>query len=174
MLVNKGDLDYHLVRPVSPQFILSLKEFSFSSLVNFFMALGILIWSLSAYQGDKGFWSLLMLMGLVVCGACIFYLCHFTILMQVFWTHSASGASSVHYSLCNFAEKPHRIFPGPMRLLLTSVLPYSMISSLPAEVFFGSNRLEGFLRISGSLLFMVLIQQFIWRKALRAYSSASS
>jgi ABC-2 type transport system permease protein len=41
--VNKGNLDYYLVRPVSPFFFLTLREFAANSFVNLLLALGVLV-----------------------------------------------------------------------------------------------------------------------------------
>ena len=40
ILVNKGDLDYYLVRPVSSLFFLSLREFAATSFINLIIATG--------------------------------------------------------------------------------------------------------------------------------------
>ena len=41
ILINKGDLDYYLVRPVSPLFFLSLRDFAANSFLNLVIASGI-------------------------------------------------------------------------------------------------------------------------------------
>src|SRR5690606_38761263 len=48
--INRGDLDYYLIRPVSPLFFLSLREFSANSFLNLLMALGIFTWTLATYS----------------------------------------------------------------------------------------------------------------------------
>jgi len=42
ILVNKGDLDYYVVRPVSSLFFLSLRDFAANSFLNLLIASGIL------------------------------------------------------------------------------------------------------------------------------------
>src|SRR5690606_20986413 len=49
--VNKGDLDYYLVRPVSSLFFLSLREFAASSTANLFLAIGVLAWAIRGHDG---------------------------------------------------------------------------------------------------------------------------
>ena len=49
ILVNRGDLDYYLVRPVSSLFFVSLREFAANSFLNLIIATGILIWAIARY-----------------------------------------------------------------------------------------------------------------------------
>ena len=44
--VNKGDLDYHLLRPVSSLFMLTCRDFAVNSAINLLMALGVLVHAL--------------------------------------------------------------------------------------------------------------------------------
>ena len=52
--VNRGDLDYYLVRPVSSLFFLSLREFAANSFLNLLLATGILVWALARYPASPG------------------------------------------------------------------------------------------------------------------------
>jgi ABC-2 type transport system permease protein len=50
--INKGELDYYLLRPASSLFFLGLREFSSSSLINLACAIGILAWAIGQ-QADR-------------------------------------------------------------------------------------------------------------------------
>ncbi|MBN8550988.1 MAG: ABC-2 family transporter protein, partial [Deltaproteobacteria bacterium] len=57
--INKGDLDYYLVRPVSPLFFIAFREFAAASCLNVLMAAGILAWALNVYPDPIPAWKLL-------------------------------------------------------------------------------------------------------------------
>ena len=54
IFVNKGDLDYYLVRPVSSLFFLSLRDFAANSFLNLLLAIGILVYALARYPEPLG------------------------------------------------------------------------------------------------------------------------
>ena len=44
LFINRGDLDYYLVRPVSSLWFLSLRDFAANSFLNLVIAGGLLVW----------------------------------------------------------------------------------------------------------------------------------
>ena len=74
MLINKGDLDYYLVRPVSTLFFVSLREFAVNSFFNVLIAIGILVWTLLRFPEPVTLARVLLLVFGVGCGTLVFYL----------------------------------------------------------------------------------------------------
>ena len=58
LAVNRGDLDYHLVRPVSTLFFVSLRDFAANSFVNLLMAVGVLVWAVSVHPTPLPAWRI--------------------------------------------------------------------------------------------------------------------
>lgn len=172
--INRGDLDFYLIRPVRPLFLLSLRDFSASSFVNLLIAIGFFVYSLLAYEGavsplDLFFYILLILNGVLLC-----YVLQMLMIIPVFWTHSRRGFIDLFYSMSLALERPHQIYRGWMKLLFTSVLPFALIASYPATLFFrGWNALD-LAQLFVITILMWVIMLFFWQKGLRSYSSASS
>jgi len=61
--VNRGDLDYYLVRPVSSLFFLSLRDFAANSFVNLLLTLAFVVWVLWSYPGSLGMGRILLFLG---------------------------------------------------------------------------------------------------------------
>jgi ABC-2 type transport system permease protein len=173
-LVNKGDLDYYLVRPVSSLFFVSLRDFAANSFLNLVMALGIFAWSVARYPGGLPIEGVAIYLLLIAVGAVINYTLHMVCLIPVFWMHSAAGLRDLYFTLERFTARPHRIYTGWFRRILTSILPFAVLVSFPAQALF-----EG---LTGPLLLHMLavavaffvFMTWLWRRGLRAYSSASS
>jgi ABC-2 type transport system permease protein len=174
ILVNKGDLDYYLVRPVSSLFFLMLRDFAANSFMNLVMAAGILAWALLRYTEPLGTGPVLLFLAALIIGNVIFAFITMLFLIPVFWMHSSQGLRELLYQTHGFMGRPHQIFHGWVRRVITSVLPMALIASWPTHVLLEGGSLW---RFGYMLLVMTLLWAFVvwfWKRGLRAYVSASS
>ncbi|MCB0336810.1 MAG: ABC-2 family transporter protein [Bdellovibrionales bacterium] len=173
-LINKGELDFLLIRPVPTLFLMMSRHFELSSFLNLLVSFGVLIFgttlfpdplSMSAWFG----WLLFLLNGmlLMVC------LRMFTVL-PVFWTHSNFGFHMLFMSLEQVTERPEVIFRGVSHVIFTTVFPFLVMTSFPARWVFGSlSSFECLYALMLSACFW-LFTRYVWQRGLRVYSSASS
>lgn len=173
-LINKGDLDYYLVRPVSSLFFVSLREFAANSFLNLVIAVSFWGWAISQYQGDWTLWNLFWYVLLILNGCLIFYAIYMFTVVSVFWTQSPYGFMSLFWGLNVFSERPHKIFHGALRFILLSVVPFALISSVPAQVFFDGPDLKTLAHVFGVSAFFFGLLVFVWNRGLKNYTSASS
>jgi ABC-2 type transport system permease protein len=174
IFVNKGDLDYYLVRPVSSLYFLSLRDFAANSFVNLLIAAGLLAWALARFPEPLGGGPILLYLLLLLNGALLYWLLHISFLIPVFWLHSNRGLGEVFYTLEKYGERPDRIYHGLVRRLLVTLLPFALVASFPASLLFDGldwARLGHIALVTGLLFLFVL---WFWNRALRSYSSASS
>ncbi len=180
VLVNRGDLDYYLVRPVSSLFFLTLRDFAANSFLNLLLALGILGWALArlpslphgSFLGSAGpILGFLVLLGL---GAVLHSMLHLLVVLPVFWMQSGSGLHAIFYNLARFMERPDRIYTGWVRRILVTAVPFCLMASYPARLFFEGFQGRLVLHFSAVLVTFFLIILMVWPAGLRAYSSASS
>lgn len=174
VLINRGDLDYYLTRPVSPLFFLSLRDFAANSFVNLLVAVGLLAYFIAQYEGPATAGRILLLVMFLLVGAGLRYMVRMLTIIPVFWWQSGRGLEMIFYNMTRFVERPDRIFTGWVRRLLISVLPFALMASFPARMF-----LEKFdWLIAAHMLAVTVCFGFVlagfWRAGLRAYSSASS
>lgn len=172
--INKGELDYYLLRPVSSLFILSLRDFAANSFVNLIAAFGFLMYALIQYEGTLSLGGVTLFVTLLVIGAILRYLLRMCFLIPTFWLHSGRGLDMVFFQLNRFIERPHKIFTGAMRIVLTSILPFGVMASIPATLLldgFDWGLLGHFAAVTVAFSFIV---RAFWKKGLRSYSSASS
>jgi ABC-2 type transport system permease protein len=174
ILVNKGDLDYYLVRPVSSLFFVSLREFAANSFVNLLIAAGIVAWAIGRYPGGLGAAEVVSFAILIAVGSFLYYCLHMLFLMPVFWFHSNRGLAMVFYSIAKLAERPDRIYSGLTRMVLLTALPLALVASVPTEVLFGGLTAERALHIAAVVAGLFGLVALVWSRGLRAYASASS
>jgi len=172
--INRGDLDYHLIRPVSPLFFLSLREFSASSFMNLLIAIGIFSYSLLSYSQDVSAWQVLLLILLLINGTLIYYCCQMLMILPVFWTQSTKGFMDLFYSMGIAMERPDKIFKGWLRIVFTIFLPFALIASFPVRLFIEAFHWPTFFHLTAVSCSLWIIMLYFWKRGLRTYSSASS
>jgi ABC-2 type transport system permease protein len=172
--VNRGDLDYYLVRPCSSLFFLSLRDFAANSSVNLLMTVGFAAWVIARHPEPLGVTNLLLYALLVPAGVVIHYLCEMLFLVPVFWTHQGAGLRSVHYALNKYSQYPDGIYTGWVRRVLTSIVPFAVIASFPTRALLAPDpwpvaaHMLAILSLGGAAI------AAFWRGGLRSYASASS
>jgi ABC-2 type transport system permease protein len=174
IFVNKGDLDYYLVRPVSSLFFLSLRDFAANSFVNLLLASALLAWALARYPGPLDAPHVALYVALLVNGALLYWLIHLAFLIPVFWLHSNRGLGETFYVIEKYSERPDRIFHGWLRRLLVTALPFSLLASFPARLLFEGITPRLLAHTLGVTVLFFLGVLWFWGRALRGYSSASS
>jgi ABC-2 type transport system permease protein len=172
--INRGDLDYHLVRPVPPLFMLSLREFAANSFVNLLVASGILIWCLSRYPEPLSAASVGIFLGLLLMGVGLHYAMQMIFLIPTFWMHASSGLREIFFSMEQYATRPYGIFRGWLARMLTTVLPFALVVSFPTRALFEGLTASLLLHMLGVTTVVFLLMIAFWRLGLRSYSSASS
>ncbi len=172
--INKGDLDYHLVRPVSSLFLLSLREVAFNSAINLAMAIGILAWALARYPAPLGALPIAGFVGLLLLGVFLHWCLQLLFLIPTFWMQNQGGLRDLFWGLDTLSSRPVGIFPGWARRILVSFLPFALIVSFPALALFDGTFGRVALHLGATCAAFFGIVLLAWRAGLRAYSSASS
>jgi ABC-2 type transport system permease protein len=172
--VNRGDLDYYLVRPVSSLFFLSLRDFAANSFLNLVFAVGIFAWALARASMPLTFGSVSLYAVMLILGAFLHFMVHLAIILPVFWLHSGSGLHGIFYSLGRFMERPDRIYTGWVRKVLVTALPFCLMASFPARIFLEGVQWDLLLHFLGVTAAMFLVILAVWHAGMKAYSSASS
>ncbi len=174
ILVNKGDLDYYLVRPVSSLFFVSFREFAANSFLNLLIALGICAYAISSYPEPLSAGRIALYFLLLLNGTLLYAVLHIAFLIPVFWLHSARGMGEIFFSLAKYGERPERIFKGYLRRALVTILPLSLVGSRPAQQLFDGADWMTLAHLATVSSFAVDFLFWFWNRAVRSYSSASS
>lgn len=172
--INRGDLDHYLTKPISPLFFLSLKEFAGNSFLNLILAFSFFIYSFNNLAIDFNLINFMTCSFFIIVGTVLYFLVNLLFILPVFWTHSSRAFGDLFFILAYFMERPDRIFYGASRVVLTSILPFSLMASWPASFVLDGLNLGKIVHISLVVVGISLLVRFIWIKGLRSYSSASS
>ena len=107
-------------------------------------------------------------------GSFVCYLVRMVFITPVFWTHSGRGFDTLYFSLQHLSERPHQIFSGWLRRVLTTLLPLALVASVPAHALFAGLTPAALAETVAVTLALFLFVVWFWRRGLRSYSSASS
>lgn len=174
LYINKGDVDYYLVRPVSSLFFLSFREFAANSFMNLVIATGLLAWALARYPDPLGAGAIALFVVMLLMGNLLNGMMSVWFTVPTFWFHSNEGLRETRFQLSQYGERPHGIFAGWLQRILLTVLPIALITSYPTYVLFAGLTLQGFGLFFGVWACALAFTVFLWRLGLRNYASASS
>lgn len=172
--VNRGDLDYHLTRPVSSLFMVSLRDIAVSSSMNLLIAVGILVWALASYPHPLDAAAFAVYLALLPVALTIHWALHLMALSTAFWTQSTKGLRDVFWTSVDYAFRPVGVYPGWVRRILTTVIPVGVMVSFPCHVLFHGVDLGVVAHMVGVGAAAAAAAVFVWRRGLAVYGSASS
>ena len=171
--LEAGTFDYTMLRPISKQFYVSLREWSLWQTLHIGVSIGVIAFAVH-HMGvplpvASVFWFLLSI-GIAVG---IYYAILLAVNSLAFW-YRGTYVSWIVGDIMQAGRYPIGIYPDRLRFFLTWVFPLGFIVSIPAEVL--SQKAQPVMVLAGLGLMAVLfaLATLFFRLSLRRYTSASS
>jgi len=178
--VRTGQLDFVLLKPVDPQFLLSVRQIDFSSLAKLPFG-GVLIWyALRNLDVQVTFSTLALYAVLVACGVLILYSIMFMLATTSFWLIRTDNIFDLWWYVNSFSRYPAEIYDGFLggffRTAMTYVVPVLIVANVPAAAVVRATAQPTHLIpfMLASTLVLLTLSRVLFRFALRSYRSASS
>jgi ABC-2 type transport system permease protein len=170
--VQRGTLDFVLLKPLDAQVWVSLRQFSpwgFPSLLFAGALLGYEAWKLSLAPA-----AVLVALLPIALAAVILYSVWFVVATTTIWFTKVWNATEVLRSFLEAGRYPVSAYPAAFQLFFKFVLPVAFLTTVPAEAMLG--------RASSAWLWAEAVlaaglfwgSRLFWKIALRSYTSASS
>lgn len=174
-LVRTGKLDFLLLLPVNSRFILSVRQIDLGAFVNAATAAVVMVFAARQLHLQPSPSQLAGFALLAAAGVLIHYSLMFLLATISFWTVQAQGIVWAYYNLFNVARMPDAAFRGLFKVVFSYAIPMLLVANVPVKLL--TNRL-GTLWEMGVLVLMtaacLAASEFVWRVAVRRYTSASS
>jgi ABC-2 type transport system permease protein len=172
--IQKGTLDFVLLKPVDSQFMASLRQLNLMVLPDFIVGFGLIgygLWMQRLVPGPREVLGFLLLVG---CGALIAYSLWMLLATTAFWLVRIENVTEVLTALYETGRYPVSAFSTGLRIALTFLVPIAFMTTFPAAALLGT--LEGVYFAIAPLMAagLFLAARAFWRYALRSYTSASS
>ena len=174
-LVNRGELDRLLVRPVSPLLQLITQFSSIYGLGSVLLGTIVLAQAAKALNLNWGVWDVLLLGMTLVNAVLLMGSINLITNCIAFWDPSASGSFPfMIQQFCDFGKFPLTLYNRLMQFVLTWVVPFAFVSYYPGLVLLRRAGASPWLvygaPLSGPL--MVLLAVAFWRFGLSRYQGS--
>lgn len=171
--VRKGEFDLLLLKPVSSQFLVTFRYLQVLELSG--LVIGLTVIGIGMHRlGTVTATNLTLLAVFLVVALAIIYSVYLALSTLAFWFTRIEEVASIIWLHSTAGSFPVAAYPGWARILFTFVLPVAFVTNVPAEAATGRLTWDWAL---GSLTFAavaLLASAWLWGRAIRSYSSASS
>ncbi|MBQ4104959.1 MAG: ABC-2 family transporter protein [Clostridia bacterium] len=177
-IVDKGDFDKYLTRPVNSWFYVLCEKFCVDAFGDLIVGIALIIYSLCAMPSDiAGAINWLRVIPVLV--VMPFAIMIFTSIKTAtaaisFWTKRSGHITHMCYMTNEFAKYPTKIYNTVVKTLITYILPFALTAYYPAIYIL---RGESFWSLPVTIfvsLTLFGISQLIWHRGISAYESAGS
>ncbi|NWF71091.1 MAG: ABC-2 family transporter protein [Chloroflexi bacterium] len=172
--IRGGGFDRFLVRPIDPLFHLLADRFCHDGVGNFVVGAALVAISSSGLGIVWTPFNLLYLVLAVISGGLIFFALNLATCVSAFWIVESVPVTRAVFENHLFAQYPLTIYPRPIGIVLTWLIPYGLASFYPASYLIG--------RDVGALAWlppfvaaiMVFLAYRLWLFGLKHYSGTGS
>lgn len=183
-LIRTGRLDFVLLKPIDPQFVVSLGRVEWSSLGNFVCGLLLMGYSLFKLGYVPGLVECLLYPVYVACGVVILYSLMISLAASSIWLGRNQTLFDFWFYITNFARYPMEIYQGrigtPLRRVFTFIIPVLIVVNVPARLMVPTIHPQSpedwFLPLFALLATAACLigSRWVFNRALLSYRSASS
>jgi len=170
-----GELDRLLLRPIHPLFTLTLGRPYFPSFISAIVGVILIIIGISKLG--------LVVSLLSIVGSAIFFVLGFIMvyciivdfsLLTFFFQDTTTMPRIGERIVYSFTSRPHTIFDGVLKFIFFFILPVVYVSSFSAQTLISGINFGWMLVAIVMTVISVFITFWIWKVAIKNYSSASS
>jgi len=173
-LINSGEFDFYLIKPINITFLASTKYFVFNRISQVVLSLGIVWYAIRIINFPLTLITISFMFFLTLLGTIIRYNISMLLNIPSFWLQKVQNLERLEFTFFGPARFPRVIFPGFIRVLLSLIIPVLFVAAVPAEIILNKAPVYLFPSIIAMALIMSLITFKFFNFALRHYSSASS
>lgn len=178
-LVRSGDLDFYLLKPIDEQFLVTCRDFDWSSAPSALMGAGVMSIALWKMGWSFSLSQVGVFVVMFTCGLAIAYSFMLLLTAGAIWLVRNQSLFELWWLLTSLVRYPKEIYlrnwASPLGLVLTFVIPILLIVNVPADVMARNifdYRMIGFTVLVAALL--LFLSRRFFQLALRRYRSASS
>ncbi len=174
-LVNSGEFDRLLVRPVSPAMQVATRLASIHGVGQFSLGATLLLVGTTRSGVEWAPWKAAFLAVSVLSSLGLLIAIGYLVNLIGFWEPSAQSAVPTAYAmLIDFAKFPLEIYSNVIKVLVTVVAPYAFISFFPALVLLDRDSPWRWLGFASPLVALLvgMLTSWLWHKALNRYQGA--
>ena len=173
--VQSGKLDIYLTKPVNPLFLVSFENMDFGSLLLTIPGMMMIGYSVVNLGITLSLPKIIGYLALLIMMLILMYDLMVLVRSAAFWFTSINSLQEFENEMVYFSFRiPGVVFKGFTKLVFYIILPYGLMATIPTQFFTGLLDMRGWLMTMAVCGVFTFISQFVWRKGLARYASASS
>jgi ABC-2 type transport system permease protein len=172
--VRMGTLDFILIKPVDSQFMISTRHVQVPQLGQ--VVLGFVVLSAGLIQVGEQLTlaSALAFAATLACGLALVYSLLLVLSTFSFWFVRVENLLAIFWSFLDAGRFPVDMYPGWLRVTLSTVVPIGIAVTIPAQAIAGRLDSSGLLTMLLGTGGVWLFAGWFWRRGLRSYTGASA
>jgi ABC-2 type transport system permease protein len=172
--VREGTLDFILLKPVSSQFMVSFRHFQTVQTLQVLLGLGVVVAGLSRLASDVTPASALAFAVTLACGFVLVYALLLFLSTLAFWFVRVDNLLAIFWAFIDAGRFPTDIYPGWLRLTMSTVIPVGIAVTIPAKAIAGLVDLQTLGLILLATVVAWVVSRAFWQRGLRSYTGASA
>lgn len=173
--INKGELDYHLIRPINSYIYYIFKKLDFPSLINLIVYLLVTLHYLLKFK--IGAWQIILILFYYCIGVIFIFSINQIIIEISFWKDNLTALNGVPEYLIDSANRPANIYPKLFRIILINIVPVIPLSNeivhLTSNHFISIQSVYLLSILTVVTLIFTIFSYVLWGKGLKHYYSAN-
>jgi len=172
--VRLGTLDFILIKPANSQFLASARHVQVAQVGQ--LVLGVAMVGVGIAQIGEGVGVLqgLAFVVTLACGLGLVYCLLLVLSTLAFWFVRVENLLAIFWSFVDAGRFPVDVYPGWMRITLSTVVPIGIAVTVPAQAIAGRLDLLGLVAMVGGTMVVSGFAGWFWKQGLRNYSGASA
>ena len=170
--IEKGTLDFVLLKPISSQLWLSTYTLSPWGIPDMLLGIGLVLYGATYLSIPVYRYGLSILP--VLFSFIILYSLWFMLGATSIWFVKIYNVTAVLQGLLEAGRFPIAAYPVAYRFFFTFIIPVTFLTTLPAQTLLGYSVFSWIVGSGTLAIVLLLLSNQFWRFALRFYTSASS
>jgi len=172
--VRLGTLDYHLLKPVNTQFIVSVRHLRVVRIPD--VLLGFVVMGVGLVQLGEAisFGAALLFAIALLCGLALVYALLLVLVTLSFWFVRVENLLTIFWAFTDAGRFPVDVYPGWLRFTLSTVVPIGIAVTAPSQAISGKLDVFAVALLAAGTLAAYLVASAFWRLGLRNYTGASA
>lgn len=172
--VREGTFDFYLAQPGNPLFMISTRKVDLDGVCNTVLAAGIVVYAVRQMGVSPDAGTIALYVFMVLCGLTIHYATVVMLISLSFWIVRMQGLEGGYFSIFDLSRLPRRALGRVMDVVFVYIIPATIVSNFPAEVFRSGANLGNTLWLAGVAATWLAAAAAFFHLGLRRYASASS
>lgn len=171
--VQRGEFDLLLLKPIASQFLVTFRYLQVMQVGGALVGLGVIAYGMHQLDAITPLNVVLLLLFLTV-AVTIIYSIYLALSTLAFWFTRIEEVATIIWLHSSAGSMPITAYPPWARVLFTLVIPVAFVTNVPAEA--ATGRLTWEWGLSGLAFGAAVLSgaTWLWSRAIRNYSSASS